>query len=232
MGFSGALVPGITVYGYLMNPLVAHFGTDFLDRGFISVRLRRPVYEGDKVRVEGRLEVAEDGSEEAVVSAVNPAGEACGVARARMPEPTDETGDVPELLPLPQPKRPATPEELRREPRLGSFEGRYQARAGAGFAKQLGETHPVYREVAHSAWLLRQANYVVDANLDLGPWIHVSSDVQHLGRVHDGESFSTRARVQKLYEKNRHDYADLDVVIVTDRPVMRILHRAIYRLGS
>ncbi len=35
--------------------------------------------------------------------------------------------------------------------------------------------------IAHPGWILRDANYVLSANVRLGPWIHVSSPVRHLG---------------------------------------------------
>src|SRR5436190_6744758 len=49
LGFSGALVPGVELFAYLTHPLVEAWGTDFLGRGGIDVRFRRPVYDGDKV---------------------------------------------------------------------------------------------------------------------------------------------------------------------------------------
>lgn len=94
----------------------------------------------------------------------------------------------------------------------------------------LGETLTLYREVAHPAWLLRQANYLIDRNLALGPWIHVSSTIQHLGVVRPDGTVTVRGRVVELTTHKGNDYADFDVVLMTDRPIMRVLHRAIYRM--
>ena len=46
--------------------------------------------------------------------------------------------------------------------------------------------------VAHPGWVLRDANYVLSANVRLGPWIHVESVVQHLDVVADGEEVGCR----------------------------------------
>src|SRR5207248_9676955 len=52
-GFSGGLVPGITVFGYLTAPVVEAWGQAWLERGFLSGRFRQPIYDGDDVTVAG-----------------------------------------------------------------------------------------------------------------------------------------------------------------------------------
>ena len=39
-------------------------------------------------------------------------------------------------------------------------------------------------------YLIRKANEVLSRNVELGPWIHVSSDVQYLGTVADGDELA------------------------------------------
>src|SRR5262245_31320596 len=51
-GFRGGLVPGVNVYGYLTVPVVRFYGRDWLDRGWMRVRFRKPTYHGDNVIVE------------------------------------------------------------------------------------------------------------------------------------------------------------------------------------
>ncbi len=65
-GFSGGLVPGVDVYAYATGAAVRHFGPDWIRRGWANVRLLKPVYDGDLVRVESRL--GPDGLEVAVVA--------------------------------------------------------------------------------------------------------------------------------------------------------------------
>ena len=52
-GFAGGLVPGVDVYAYLTHLPVERWGTGFLERGTMSARFHRPVYDGDEVVVEG-----------------------------------------------------------------------------------------------------------------------------------------------------------------------------------
>src|SRR5262245_31035609 len=54
-GFAGGLVPGITVYAYLTQPLVATFGSAWLSRGTASVKLIKPVLDGEEATVSGDI---------------------------------------------------------------------------------------------------------------------------------------------------------------------------------
>ena len=71
--------------------------------------------------------------------------------------------------------------------------------------------------VAHPGWILRDANYVLSANVRLGPWIHVESVVQHHDVVRDGEEVTARALVTKEWEHKGHRFVELDVLHLANR---------------
>src|SRR5579885_2613473 len=50
-GFSGGLVPGVDVYGYMTHMPVEHWGRSWLERGTADCRLYKPVYHGDEAVV-------------------------------------------------------------------------------------------------------------------------------------------------------------------------------------
>ena len=52
LGFRGAFVLGVAVYGYMTRALVATFGEDWLGRAVLEVKFIRPVCEGDRIRIE------------------------------------------------------------------------------------------------------------------------------------------------------------------------------------
>ena len=66
-------------------------------------------------------------------------------------------------------------------------------------------------------WLLRFANTVLSRNVELGPWIHVSSDVVLLGAVEDGQAVATRAVVVDELERSGHRFVTLDVATSAGR---------------
>jgi acyl dehydratase len=229
LGFGGGLVPGVTVYGYITHPLVAQFGREFLTTGSLDVRFRRPVYEGETVSVTVEVLRCVDQCWQLELGVTNAAGEVCALGTAQFP--ASAAGfELPPLAPLPAQRRPATPDALRAAPVLGTFEPVFDVALMPKFLATLGETLALYNDFVHPAWLLRQANYLIDKNVELGPWIHVSSVVQHLGVVRPGEYLSVRGQVIELSTHKGNDYADFDIVILTDAPVMRVRHRAIYRM--
>jgi acyl dehydratase len=59
-GFRGGLVPGVTVYGYVVHALVDAFGPGWIATGRAGVRFRSPCYDGDHLTV--RLSPGEAGS--------------------------------------------------------------------------------------------------------------------------------------------------------------------------
>lgn len=82
--------------------------------------------------------------------------------------------------------------------------------------------------------LVDLARRALDRNVVMGPWIHVSSEVRHLGLWRVGEPLSTRGRVAALWEKNGHEYVELDLLMVAEetRPVAHVRHRRIYQVAT
>jgi acyl dehydratase len=241
-GYAGALVAGVTVYGYLSQLAVAAWGSDWLRRGTGSVRFRRPVYDGDGLVLGGRV-VARSANEAA--------GEAVAELEARTPR-----GDVaatmvagiawggPALAPdpamypgaaLPAAPPPATAETLAGLNPLGTPVLVLDEPALARAADDVDDPSPAYRGpegIAHPGLLLRQANRALSENLMLGPWIHVSSDMAHSDLARAGDRLETRGRVARVYERNGRGWVDLDLLVVADdaRPIARVHHTAVYSL--
>src|ERR1044071_4041743 len=80
-GFRGGLVPGVTVYAYMTVPIVARFGSAWLERGAMQVKFHQPFYDGDPVTVRAEVD-AEAEPIKAAVRAEREAGPACAPALA------------------------------------------------------------------------------------------------------------------------------------------------------
>lgn len=226
LGFRGGLVPGVDVYAYLTHPPVLAWGRDWLERGRIRVRLVRPVYDGHSVEVvptgQGGLEVRDE------------AGELCAIGSAALPEgevPLPDLVAWPDAAPNTDPP-PASSEVLTPGTAFGLPAHGFHAELAGEYLRDVRESAAIYAEdgLAHPAWLLRDANHVLAANVVLGPWIHVESSVQLHGLVTDGDLVSARAVVTGEWEHHGHRFVELDVIhLANDRPVARTLHTAIYR---
>jgi hypothetical protein len=186
----------------------------------MHARFVRPVYDGDAVVVSPDLELRDSG------------GELCAVATAgRSHEVAVEASAWPGVAPAVDPP-PAAPETLVPGTVFALAPHTFHADVHAEYLDAVRESLPIYRDegIAHPAWILRDANYVLSANVRLGPWIHVQSDVAHFGVVPDGSVVSARALVVDELERGGHRFVTLDVVhLADDRPVARTTHTAIYR---
>jgi acyl dehydratase len=224
-GFRGGLVPGVDVYAYLVHPPAAAWGRRWLEAGSMSARFHRPVYDGDEVRVQptdrGGLEVRDAEGGLCAGGVAVPAG-----ARAPMP-------DVPQVPTIERSARPpATPETLAVGTVFALAPHRLDAEVADRYLDDVRESLPLFRDegVAHPAWILRDANYVLSANVELGPWIHVESEVVHHGVVVHGDEVSARARVTREWEHKGHRFVELAVVHEAGgRRVASTRHVAIYR---
>ncbi len=244
-GYEGALVAGVTVYGYLARLAVAAWGMDWVARGTASVRFRRPVYDGDELTLGGRVVARSSnplaGEAVAEIEARSPRGDVAATLIAGLawggPAMTPDLGAYP-AAPLPVTPPPATAGTLAGLDLLGTPVLDLDASVLGQAADDLDDPLPDYREppgTAHPGLLLRQANRALAENVALGAWIHVSSDVTHLGLARAGDRLEARGRVARVYERGGRGWVDLDLVLVVPdaaRPIARIRHTAIYRLDG
>jgi acyl dehydratase len=241
-GYAGALVAGVTIYGYLARLVVDAWGIEWLRRGTATVRFVRPIYDGDLLvlsgSIRGRSGREAAGEILAEIEAQTPRGEVAATMAAGLAWGGPVVSPDPLAYPaaaLPGSPLPVTAETLARPAPLGTPVLRLDAAVLERAADDLDDPSPVYRGsagVAHPGLVLRQANRALSENFTLGPWIHVSSDVAHLDLARAGERLQTRGRVARVYERNGRGWVDLDLLVVADgaRPIAAIYHAAIYRM--
>ena len=237
-GFKGGLVPGVTVYAYMTHPVVTAFGRPWLERGTIAARFLRPCYDGDDVMV-AISSTDRDGDEQVMELTASRAGdEVIATATATLPR---ISNDPPPLgrytaAPLPDERPVATRDTLAELGDLGSWAATFRADHAPAFLAEIGEHLPLYREreLAHPGYLLLSANSILVANVRLGPWMHVGSEVTNFGVVGDGDRVSTRGRISDLFDRKGHRFAELDLLLVANdtRPVQHVRHTLIYEIAG
>ena len=237
-GFRGALVPGVTVYAYLTQPLAAAFGAAWLERGTASVRFLRPVMDGEEVRVTGAVTGREKGVPAITVAGTTAAEPEAATMTASLPagSPTPVNLAMYRALPLPATRPDATRQHLMSLDGLGSPVNTYDEATAAEWLERVSDPLPLYRGPkgwVHPAFYLDQANKALRQNVQVGPWIHAGSVIRHLGGARVGETLATRGRVRSVFEKKGREFVELDLLVVAGdrpRPVAHILHTAIFRL--
>ena len=194
-GFRRGLVPGITVYGYMADPL----GRDFLKSGGMKLRLLKPFYDGDEVIVE------RNGS---TIEAKDIQGQA-GATGTLATHPPPDLSEYPEA-PLPEIRPPADENSLAPGRVLGTI------------------YHSPLTTAADQ--LLELSNRVIMRNVQLRPWLHASSELQHFALARPRETLSVRARVKERFDRGSHKFAVVGVVVLGDdgRLIQHVSHTAIY----
>jgi hypothetical protein len=208
-GFPRALVAGVTTYAYLTHPIVAAWGTTWLDRGGAEVRFRRPVFDQDLVV----CSPATDGADAVLVRAITSAPE--------QPRAVLRASPV---------AAPAT--ELRPGTDLRPIEVVLDGEWGAHYGRDAGDDLALYDElgIVHPAVWPALANQVVHTQVAEGSWVHTRSVIRHHGVVHTGRAAIVRARIVDRFESHGQR-AVLDVHVEVEGAVVASLeHEAIVRL--
>jgi acyl dehydratase len=239
-GFGGGLVPGVTVYAYLTEPLVAAFGAAWLERGTASVRFLKPVLDGDALQVTGVVKARDARGLTAVATGGTAATPEAATLESTLPSgsPTPVNLALYRAAALPAERPEATRAHLSSLEVLGTPVTEYDEARAAEWVDKVADPLPLYRGRdgwVHPAFFLDQANKALSLNVRLGPWIHTGSMVRHLGGARVGETLATRGRVRSLFDKKGREFVELDLVVVAGdrpRPVAHILHTAIYHLGA
>lgn len=236
-GFRGGLVPGVVISAYLVEPAVRASGLEFLTRGCASIVVRRPLYDGDRFEVRVSR-VLERGYEAGLAGAD---GSTCAEARVELPvelpAPPVRRGDPP--APAADARPPATCEvmERLRERAMGSIRARFEP--GVQLASYHGDPRAMPELVraepgghANMGLLLGLTNWILAANVRLGPWLHLQTDSQCYAAVPLGAEVVVEAAIADLFERRGHAFVDLDVAAfrLDGSPVMGARLRAIYRL--
>jgi len=227
-GFTGALVPGVEVFAYATQPFAAAWGEQFLTRGVMDMRFRRPVYDGEDVTVEPK---ENDGYD---VTLVGPDGEARAVGHAALGAVAHDVdlshyAETPMSSPLPA----ADASSLAVGTRLGTVREQVTPDGHAAYLHGIGETLPLYQQFVHPGALLRMVNAVLFRNVAMGPWIHTGSSCRYVAPAPVPTTLTAHGVVTERYERNGKAYVRFNALVLAgERPVVEVDHVAIYDLGA
>ncbi|HMO53609.1 MAG TPA: MaoC/PaaZ C-terminal domain-containing protein [Tepidiformaceae bacterium] len=234
-GYRGALVGGVTVYGWLTPVILETLGERWLSDGWADVRFRRPVFPGDALTARAELRTGEL----AAVAMINQEGAAAiegeaGVGHApwlaSLHLPVRRTAEpVPGGLPPLTLENAPVGQDLRPMPVPWSLE---ETRAWA--AEKQRDTSARWTSdeaLVHPSWLAARMTPLIHHSYHYGPAIHTRSQVQHLAPARAGQLFTVAGHFLEAYEQNGHHVAVVDGVILDAQSteVARIRHTTIFR---
>lgn len=178
-GFRGGLVPGVTIYGYMIPVVLERWGQEWLSHGRINVRFQAPFYEGEWVvsRCDGREVRAE--REDGTLCALGQVSVGVTQPMVFPSHPLPAMADRPAVTAL-QAGMP-----------LGSILERLDVADATGIPEAL-------------LWM---ANRILVRNFEMGPWIHVASEVQHHGLAKAAEEITVNGAIQECFERKTRKFA-------------------------
>lgn len=229
-GFRGGLVAGVTVYAYLTWPLVAEYGDAWLGRSISEVKLLKPAYDQETLRI---ALASRDG--QLTTTCRNEAGDMLAELRSSMP------ALMPDLLDdscFRAPCKPAVRPVIEWSNLLPMqpfkpWHWMITEDQNRVFAEQADDPLSVYHESAHPHWMLAVANQALVREYVLPAWIHVGSEIRMHRRLKVNQTVEVQAVPLDKWERKGHQFLRLFVRFVRDGEVTtEILHTAIFRVAS
>lgn len=211
LGFRGGLVPGITVYGYMVPAVLEVLGLRWLESGSINMRLFSPCYEGEAVASSC------DGS---TVSAKRDDGSLYASGTVTIDDPAEL--DVPSLPLHPLPEMDQRPVASSTTILPGLPLGTLR------LSVDVDETTAIPER------FLRMANQILVQNFRMSPWIHAGSHVRHHRLAGLGEEITVRGMIQECFERKGRKFAVAGIQMSghghSPDPIATVRHTFIYEL--
>ena len=229
-GFKGALVPGVAVYGHLTRPLAERFGGDFLGCSIAALRLIKPAYDGDRLRIDLS---EEDGQH--LARCHNGEGTLLADLRVQCP------GELPP---------PETPLSLsKRAKRRGRVEIKWAvvkegepypawdweitAAENQRFCEQIADDLELYAAHVHPHAILSIANQALTREFVMPAWIHTASEVRHRQALQVGDRVVARAVPLEKWRRKGHEFVRLYIDLHRDGTLTtEIFHTAIFKVAA
>ncbi|MBI5285652.1 MAG: MaoC family dehydratase [Chloroflexi bacterium] len=239
-GFRGALVGGVTVWGWATPAIIEAAGEAWLDHGWSEFVFRQPTYPGDRLDIRVRPDAGRnDGA--LSVTMTNQEGVDCVVATVGL-------GDAAWLGTLqtprrlePQPMRDPQPELLLERAPIG------QDLIAASFAMTVDDARAYIdqsvrrddglftgeRPRLHPGWIAGRVEELLRHNYAMPSSMHTRSQVQHLARADALQTVTAAARCIEAYERKGHHIGVFDCVIVAEdgTKLAHMRHTTIFRIA-
>lgn len=236
MGFAGGLVPGTVLYGYLLRPILAHFGRDWLGGVVCELNLPRPVTDGEALTI--RIQPAGDAASPRALraEALRADGKAVATLETAAPMPfprPDPRYRLPSGAP-PDHSRPLERAMLLAQNPFAAMAWTPTPEEQAGFCAEVEESLSLFHDEApvavHPGLIVRKANDTLVHQFRAEFGIHVASRIVHHGPLLVGKPVEVRAVPEELWERNGHEYVRLYVAMLSGGKLAAELnHTMIYR---
>jgi acyl dehydratase len=230
-GFTGALVPGVAVFGHMTHPLTNQLGLDWLGHSNVALRLLKPAYNGDRLSIP----LTQTGEFSYRVECYN----AAGVLLAQV------TVELPRVLPPidPRSRIPGAaikPTRVEIAWNVIDVDVPFAAQAwtptteeNTRYTNELSDDLPLYRTgVVHPHLIQHWCNQMLVRRFILPAWIHVGTEMTFRRVLKVGDAIDVRAIPIEKWERKGHEFIKLYLAFLVDgAPAVEAYHTAIYKVA-
>jgi len=231
-GFSGGLVPGVAVFGYMTHEITAALGADWLGHGIADLRLIKPAYEGDRLAID----LTRDSPTRSSVACRNPQGVLLATIAVDVPPalpPIDARATIASDARDPERVEIAL-ERVDIDRPFERFVWQPTDEQNRQYADWVGDDLPVYRTgVLHPHLLQHMANQVLVRRFYLPAWVHVGTEMRFRRTLRVGDAVEMRTTPIEKWERKGHHFVKLYIAYVVDgQPAVEAYHTAIIKLAE
>lgn len=229
-GFTGALVPGVTVFGHLAWPLTQRLGASWLRSSWVTTRFIKPAYHGETITLLDR----ETGEDNVAVDCKNGAGVLLATLECTLensPPAVDPHAYMSGAL-GPDERVEITWETVHVEQPFATFLWQPDDAHNREYAARVDDDTELFRQgVLHPHAILSQANQVLVRRFIMPAWIHTGSEIRFRRLLRAGDAIEVRAVPLEKWERKGHQFIKLYVAyVVSGEIATEIWHTAIFRV--
>lgn len=234
-GFAGGLVPGVTVFAQMTQPLIAAHGERWLAAACGEVRFLKPAYDGETLHVDHAVDGDGD-----VVTCHNAGGQLLARMTTTLPAPTpapDPRWRLPPAHTNP-PRAEVDAQVLDARLPLAAFRARQSLHDNREQAELLGDDLPLWQRhlsdmvsgAAHPLFFARLCNRAFTEPWLLPVWIHVGTEFRFRRVLRLGQDVEVRTVPHRRWDHKGHAFATLYIAMLVDGDLAaEAWHTAIYR---
>jgi acyl dehydratase len=231
-GFTGALVPGVTVFGHLAWPVTRHFGERWLQGSWVTTRFIKPAYHGETISMSD----SETDGKGLAVECRNTADVLLATLECTIestPPPADLHAHFSGATD-PQARVEITWDTVQVDEPFTTYTWQPDDACNREYAARVDDETELFRKgVLHPHAILSQANQVLVRRFVMPAWIHTGSEVRFRSLLRVGDAIEVRAVPLEKWERKGHQFIKLYVAyVVRGELATEIFHTAIFRVAT
>lgn len=230
LGFTGALVPGVTVFGHLTWPLTEKCGTKWLADSYVTTRFLKPAYDGEP------LSISMKERESLSCECHNRSGVLLATLDCRLQErapPVDERAATIKSDAAAD-RIEITWDTVNVDEPFPTYIWLPDVEHNRDYSARLDDETPIFKQgVLHPHAILSQANQVLVRRYVMPAWIHTGSEIRFRKLLRVADAIEMRAVPIEKWEKKGHQFIRLYIAcLVGGEVTTEIYHTAIFKVAE